>query len=63
MLGCAASSGSRVVISAMLSPDLASEGTISTRKTSQMTMPEEISFDPSYCVCELFELMKADGDS
>lgn len=47
-LWCAASSGPRVVISAMLSPDLASEGAISVRKTSQMTMSEETSFDPSY---------------
>lgn len=49
----AASSGPRVVISTMLSPDVASEGGISMRKTSQMTMPEEISFKPSYWVCEV----------
>lgn len=45
-LWCASSSGPRIVIFAMLSPDLASGGAVSTRKTLQMTMPEETSFDP-----------------
>lgn len=50
--GVPASSGPRVVISAVLSPNLASEGAVRTRKISQMTMPEETSFSPSYWVCE-----------